>query len=162
MPYRIVLKKSDDFLNWLFAKGTTVVEFLNTALLIGFTLPLILNLDTILNSSPYPRIYLLGSPFWWSSMAILGLFQWFAMSRKGLHSNQVSGFILMVSAWAWAMIASLFISRSDVLTPAPIVYLIIAFIDAVAGLYLLRLNKKAEDNAAKGNEDTVAKGNKAE
>ena len=145
MPYRIIVRKGDAFLNWLFAQGTRVVEFLNTLLLIGFTLPLISNLDKIISHAPYPQIYLSGNPLWWGSMAILGCLQWFAMYRKGLHSNQLSGFILMVSGWTWCMIASLFLVRSPPLTPAPIVYLIIGFICVVAGLYLLRFNKKIED-----------------
>ena len=145
MPYRKVLFIGENFLDWLFAHGTRVVEFLNTALLIGFTLPLIYNLDTIISASPYPRIYLLGNPFWWSAMALLGLAQLYAMTRKGIHFNQVSGYILMVSGWVWAMIASLFLVRTPPLTPAPIVYLVIAFICIVAGMYLLRLNKKIED-----------------
>lgn len=145
MPYRKVVFIGENFLDWLFAHGTRVVEFLNTALLIGFTLPLIYNLDTIISASPYPRIYLLGNPFWWSAMALLGLAQLYAMTRKGIHSNQVSGYILMVSGWVWAMIASLFLVRTPPLTPAPIVYLVIAFICTVAGMYLLRLNKKIED-----------------
>lgn len=144
MPKRLIIY-SDHFLDWLFAHGTRVVEFLNTALLIGFTIPLIYNLDTIISASPYPRIYLLGNPFWWSAMALLGLAQLYAMTRKGIHSNQVSGYILMVSGWVWTMIASLFLVRTPPLTPAPIVYLVIAFICIVAGMYLLRLNKKIED-----------------
>ena len=145
MPYRHIVREYENFLDWLFAHGTRVVEFLNTTLLIGFTLPLIYNLDTILSASPYPKIYLLGSPFWWSAMALLGLAQLYAMTRKGIHSNQVSGYILIVSGWVWAMIASLFLVRTPPLTPAPIVYLVIAFICIVAGMYLLRLNKKIED-----------------
>lgn len=145
MPYKIVVRKGDDFLNWLFSRGTRVVEFLNTILLIGFTFPLIYNLDSVISHAPYPQIYLLGNPLWWGGMAILGLVQWFAMSRKGIHSNQVSGYILMVSGWVWAMIASLFLVKSPPLTPAPIIYMLIAFICVCAGLYLLRLNKKVED-----------------
>ena len=140
MPKRLIIY-SDHFLDWLFAHGTRVVEFLNTALLIGFTLPLIYNLDTIISSRPYPVIYLLGSPFWWSAMALLGMAQWYAMTRKGIKSNQISGYILIVSGWVWAMNASLL----PLLTPAPIVYLVIAFTCVVAGMYLLRLNKKIED-----------------
>lgn len=145
MPYRIIIKKGDAFLDWLFSQGTRVVEFLNTILLIGFTLPLLYNLDQITSQAAYPKIYLIGSPLWWSGMAILGLVQWFAMSRKGIHSNQLSGFILMVSGWTWGMIASLFLVRSPPLTPAPIVYMAIGFVCVVAGLYLLRTNKKVED-----------------
>ena len=149
MPHRYVLKYSDSFLEWLFATGTRVVEFLNAALLIGFTFPLIYNLDTIISSSPYPKIYVMGSPFWWSGMAIVGFLQWFAMGRKGIHANQVSGFILMLSGWIWAMVASLFLAKSPPLTPAPVVYIIIAFICVVTGLYLLRLNKFIEDRYTK-------------
>lgn len=145
MSYRKVVFLSDQFLYWLFAHGTRVVEFLNTALLIGFTFPLIYNLNTIISASPYPKIYLLGNPFWWSGMAVLGILQGVAMTRKGVHSNQVSGFILMVSGWVWAMIASLFLVKTPPLTPAPIVYLVISFTCIVAGMYLLRLNKKIED-----------------
>jgi len=149
MPYRRVIIQYESFLDWLFSQGTRVVEFLNTALLIGFTIPLIFNLEGILSSTPYPNIYVTGNPLWWGCMAILGFLQWFAMSRKGIHSNQVSGYILIVSGWVWAMVASLFLSKYPPLTPAPIVYLIIAFIDTVAGLYLLRLNKKVEDRFTK-------------
>ena len=145
MPYRYIVREYENFLDWLFAHGTRVVEFLNTALLIGFTIPLIYNLDTIISSRPYPVIYLLGNPFWWSAMALLGMAQWYAMICKGVHSNQVSGYILIVSSWVWAMIASLFLVRTPTLTPTPIVYLVIAFTCVVAGVYLLRLNKKIED-----------------
>ena len=145
MPYRHIVREYENFLDWLFAHGTRVVEFLNTALLIGFTFPLIYNLDTILSASPYPKIYMLGSPFWWSAMALLGTAQWYAMICKGIKSNQISGYILIVSGWVWAMIASLFLVRTPPLTPAPIVYLVIAFTCIVAGMYLLRLNKKIED-----------------
>ena len=144
MPKRLIIY-SDSFLDWLFAHGTRVVEFLNTALLIGFTLPLIYNLDTIISAPPYPVIYLLGNPFWWSAMALLGIAQWCAMVCKGIKSNQISGYILIVSSWVWAMIASLFLVRTPTLTPAPIVCLVIAFTCTVAGMYLLRLNKKIED-----------------
>ena len=144
MPKRLV-EYSDSFLGWLFARGTRVVEFLNTALLIGFTFPLIYNLDTIISSRPYPVIYLLGNPFWWGAMALLGIAQWYAMICKGIKSNQISGYILIVSGWVWAMIASLFLVRTPPLTPAPIVYLVIAFTCIVAGMYLLRINKKLED-----------------
>lgn len=145
MPYKIVVRKGDDFLNWLFSQGTRVVEFLNTILLLGFTFPLLYNLDTLISHAPYPKIYLMGNPFWWSAIAILGFIQWFAMSRKGIHSNQLSGFILMVSGWTWGMIASLFLVKSPPLTPTPIVYMAIGFICVIAGLYLLRTNKKVED-----------------
>lgn len=145
MPYKIVVRKGDDFLNWLFSQGTRVVEFLNTILLLGFTFPLLYNLDTLISHAPYPKIYLMGNPFWWSAIAILGFVQWFAMSRKGIHSNQLSGFILMVSGWTWGMIASLFLVKSPPLTPAPMVYMAIGFICVIAGLYLLRTNKKVED-----------------
>lgn len=145
MPYKIVVRKGDDFLNWLFSQGTRVVEFLNTILLLGFTFPLIYNLDTLISHAPYPRIYLMGNPFWWSAIAVLGFIQWFAMSRKGIRSNQFSGFILMVSGWTWGMIASLFLVKSPPLTPAPMVYMAIGFICVIAGLYLLRTNKKVED-----------------
>lgn len=145
MPYRHIVRQGDRFLDWLFYRGTRVVEFLNTALLIGFTFPLIYNLDTIISSRPYPVIYLLGNPFWWSAMALLGIAQWYAMICKGVKSNQISGYILIVSGWVWAMIASLFLVRTPPLTPAPIVYLVIAFTCIVAGMYLLRLNKKIED-----------------
>ena len=151
MPYRKLVIETDNFLGWLFAHGTRVVEFLNSLLLIGFTIPLIYNLDTIVSSSPYPVIYLLGNPLWWSLMAVLGVFQWFIMARKGIHSNQISGFTLMVSGWVWAMIASLFLTKTPPLTPAPVVYMVIAFICVVSGLYLLRLNKKVEDRFTKGN-----------
>ena len=144
MPKRLIVQ-SDYFLGWLFAHGTRVVEFLNTALLIGFTLPLIYNLDTIISTSPYPIIYLLGNPFWWSAMALLGIAQWYAMICEGIKSNQISGYILIVSGWVWAMISSLFLVRTPPLTPTPIVYLVIAFTCIVAGMYLLRLNKKIED-----------------
>lgn len=149
MPKRLV-QKTDSFLDWLFFKGTRVVEFLNTLLLMGFTIPLIYNLDSIISAMPYPTIYVLGNPYWWSGMAILGMVQWFAMTKQGIHSNQISGFILMLSGWVWAMIASLFLTKSPPLTPAPIVYMIIAFICVISGLYLLRLNKRIEDIITKG------------
>ena len=136
---------SVSFLDWLFARGTRVVEFFNTALLIGFTFPLLYNLDTLISAAPYPKIYLIGNPLWWGAMSLLGLAQWYAMVCRGLKSNQISGYILIVSGWVWAMISSLFLVRTPPLTPAPIVYLVIAFTCIVAGMYLLRINKKLED-----------------
>ena len=56
MPYKRFVRKGDDFLDWLFSQGTRVVEFLNTILLIGFTFPLIYNLDDIISHAPYPKI----------------------------------------------------------------------------------------------------------
>lgn len=144
MPKRLA-EYSVSFLDWLFARGTRVVEFFNTALLIGFTFPLLYNLDTIISAAPYPKIYLMGNPLWWGAMALLGFAQWYAMICRGLKSNQISGYILIVSGWVWAMIASLFLVRTPPLTPTPIVYLVIAFTCIVAGLYLLRINKKLED-----------------
>ncbi len=150
MPYKRVIRKGDDFLEWLFSQGTRVVEFMNTILLIGFTIPLLYNFDSVINNPPYPTIYLVGHPVWWGGMSVLGFVQWYAMSRKGVHSNQVSGFILIVSGWTWCMIASLFLAKTPPLTPAPIVYMTIGFVCVVAGIFMMRVNKKVEDRYSKG------------
>lgn len=91
------------------------------------------------------NIYSLANPLWWGCMAILGFLQWFAMARKSISSNQLSGYILMVSGGAWTFTASLFISQSPTPTPATIIYLITAVICLAAGFYMLRLNKQIED-----------------
>lgn len=146
MPYRKIVNYGDLFLHWLFSGvATRVVEFLNAAFLIGFTIPLIYNIETILTSKPYMNIYSLANPFWWGCMAILGFLQWFAMARKSISSNQLSGYILMVSGGAWTFTASLFISQSPTPTPATIIYLITAVICLAAGFHMLRLNKQIED-----------------
>lgn len=150
MPYKRVIRKGDDFLEWLFSQGTRVVEFMNTILLIGFTIPLLYNFESVLNNPPYTAVYLVGNPVWWGGMSVLGFVQWYAMSRKGIHSNQVSGFILIVSGWTWCMIASLFLAKTPPLTPTPIVYMTIGFVCVVAGIFMMRVNKKVEDRYFKG------------
>lgn len=150
MPIKSSIGKTSYFHQWLFSKETRVIEFLNAALLLGFTLPFLYNFDAILNSDMYLEFYLAGNPLWWVGMVVLGVLQVIAMVKKGVRSNQVSGFVLLVSAWVWSMIASIFVAASPPLTPAPVIYSIISFTCAAAGLYLLKYNKAIEDKFYKG------------
>lgn len=134
-----------DFHLWLFEHETRIVEFMNTALLIGFTIPFIYNIDSLLDTPMYRSFYLDSGYLLWLGMPFLGVFQGWAMLKKGVHSNQFSGYLLIVSAWVWGIVSSLFVASSPPLTTAPIVYGILSFTCAVSGLYLLKHNKAVED-----------------
>lgn len=150
MPYRPVIKSLTQFHNWVFGQGTRVVEFINTVMLIAFTLPFFYNFELILVSKVYSKFYFAGSSLWWFGMIVLGFIQMYAMIKKGLHANQVSGYILILSSWVWAIIAAIFVASSPPITTAPIVYTVISFVCAAAGLYLLKYNKAIEDLYHKG------------
>lgn len=147
---RLMLMTINNFNSWLFGQGARVVEFINTTLLIGFVMPFLYNLDLILNNQTYARFQYTGSAMWWSFMLMLGIAQWWAMSAKGVKSNQVSGYILIVSGWVWGLVAATFALGAPPITTAPIVYSIIAFVCTVAGFYLLKYNKAVEDVINKG------------
>lgn len=147
---RLILSSVNKFNSWLFGQGARVVEFINTALLIGFVMPFLYNLELILNNQTYARFQYTGSALWWSFMLMLGIAQWWAMSAKGVKSNQISGYILIVSGWVWGLVAATFALGAPPITTAPIVYSIIAFVCTVAGFYLLKYNKAVEDVINKG------------
>ena len=147
---RLILLTINKFNSWLFGQGARVVEFINTTLLIGFVMPFLYNLELILNNQTYARFQYTGSALWWSFMLMLGIAQWWAMSAKGVKSNQVSGYILIVSGWVWGLVAATFALGAPPITTAPIVYSIIAFVCTVAGFYLLKYNKAVEDVINKG------------
>lgn len=147
---RLILLSVNKFNSWLFGQGARVVEFINTTLLIGFVMPFLYNLDLILNNQTYARFQYTGSALWWSFMLMLGIAQWWAMSAKGVKSNQISGYILIVSGWVWGLVAATFALGAPPITTAPIVYSIIAFVCTVAGFYLLKYNKAVEDVINKG------------
>ena len=147
---RLILSSVNKFNSWLFGQGARVVEFINTTLLIGFVIPFLYNLELILTNQTYARFQYTGSALWWSFMLMLGIAQWWAMSAKGVKSNQVSGYILIVSGWVWGLVAATFALGAPHITTAPIVYSIIAFVCTVAGFYLLKYNKAVEDVINKG------------
>lgn len=147
---RLILLSVNKFNSWLFGQGARVVEFINTTLLIGFVMPFLYNLELILNNQTYARFQYTGSAMWWTFMLMLGIAQWWAMSAKGVKSNQVSGYILIVSGWVWGLVAATFALGAPPITTAPIVYSIIAFVCTVAGFYLLKYNKAVEDVINKG------------
>ena len=148
-PVQYVIKQSCDFHSWLFAQSARIIEFLNTCLLILFTFPFIYNLEGILSTPLYERFILLEQPQWWFGMLSLGIIQMYAMLKRSIASNQFSGFILLVSAWVWCMIASLFIQSGQLINTAPIVYVTIAFVCAMSGYYLMTHNKDIEDRFTK-------------
>jgi hypothetical protein len=150
MPIKYLIRNTYDFHEWLFAQSARIVEFMNMCLMIGFTLPFLFNIQAILSIELYSKFGMLNTPLWWAGMLTLGIFQGFAMTSKGVHSNQISGFILLVSGWVWCMTASLFLAGSVLIHTAPIVYSIIAFTCVLSGLYLLRHNKEIEDRFIKG------------
>lgn len=148
-PIKYIIRNSQDFHIWLFAQSARIIEFLNCCLLIGFTFPFIYNLDAILATPLYERFSLLNQPQWWFGMLSLGLLQLYVMLKKSIHSNQFSGFVLLVSAWVWCMIASLFIQSGQLINTAPIVYIIIGLVCAASGYYLIKHNKRIEDRFTK-------------
>lgn len=147
---RLILLSVNKFNSWLFGQGARVVEFINTTLLIGFVIPFLYNLELILNNQTYARFQYTGSTLWWTFMLGLGVAQWWAMSAKGVKSNQISGYILIVSGWVWGLVAATFALGAPPITTGPIVYSIISFVCTVAGFYLLKYNKAVEDVINKG------------
>ena len=123
-PIYYIVKSSEDFHEWLFAQSARIIEFLNSILLMLFTTPFIYDLETILSTPLYERFILLEQPTWWFGMLILGFVQMFFMLRKSIRSNQFSGFVLLISAWVWSMIGSLFIQSEQIINTAPIVYIL--------------------------------------
>lgn len=148
-PVTYVIKSSEDFLDWLFAQSARIIEFLNTILLILFTVPFIYNLEGILATPLYERFSLLEQPQWWFGMLSVGFLQLYTMLKRSITSNQFSGFVLLVSAWIWAMIGSLFIQSGQLINTAPIVYIAISFVCAMSGYYLIKHNKDIEDRFTK-------------
>lgn len=147
---RLMLLSASKFNMWLFGQGARVVEFINTALLIGFVIPFLYNLELILDNQTYARFQYTGSALWWTFMLVLGVAQWWAMSAKGVKANQISGYILIVSGWVWGLVSATFALGAPPLTTAPVVYSIISFVCTVAGFYLLKYNKAVEDVIKKG------------
>lgn len=147
---RFIMISIQKFNAWLFGQGARVVEFINTTLLIGFVIPFLYNLESILTYKSYARFQYTESALWWTFMLVLAVAQWWAMSAKGVRSNQISGYILIVSGWVWGLVAATFALSTPLLTTAPVVYSIIAFVCTVAGFYLLRYNKAVEDEINKG------------
>ena len=131
--------------HWLFDKGTRVVEVLNSLFLIGFASTFIYNFDGIITLPSYRAFDIASSAYWWVGMATLGIVQFMALIKTSLQSNQVSGIILISSAWVWGMVAGTFIASLPPLTPSPITYSTFSLMCATAGLYLLKLNKVEED-----------------
>lgn len=148
-PIKYIVKNTNDFHEWLFAQSARIIEFLNTCLLILFTLPFIYNLEGILQTPLYERFILLEQPQWWFGMLSVGFIQMYTMLKRSIHSNQFSGFVLLVSAWIWAMIGSLFIQSGQMINTAPIVYITISFVCAASGYYLIKHNKDVEDRFTK-------------
>ena len=131
--------------HWLFDKGTRVVEVLNSLFLIGFASTFIYNFDGIVSLPPYKEFAIASSVYWWIGMTTLGVVQFMALIKTSLQSNQASGIILISSAWVWGMVAGTFITSLPPLTPSPIISSIFSLMCAIAGLYLLKLNKVEED-----------------
>ena len=148
-PIYYIVKSSEDFHEWLFAQSARIIEFLNSILLMLFTTPFIYDLETILSTPLYERFILLEQPTWWFGMLLLGFVQMFFMLRKSIRSNQFSGFVLLISAWVWSMIGSLFIQSGQLINTAPIVYITISLVCAMSGYYLLKHNKGIEDRFTK-------------
>lgn len=147
---RLMLLSASKFNLWLFGQGARVVEFINTALLIGFVIPFLYNLELILTNQTYAKFQYTGSTLWWTFMLGLGVAQWWAMYAKGVKANQISGYILIVSGWVWGLVAATFALGAPPITTGPIVYSIISFVCTVAGFYLLKYNKAVEDVINKG------------
>ena len=131
--------------HWLFDKGTRVVEVLNSLFLIGFATTFINDFEGIVSLPPYKEFAIASSTYWWIGMFVLGVVQFMALIKTSLQSNQVSGIILISSAWVWGMVAGTFIASLPPLTPSPITYSTFSLMCATAGLYLLKLNKVEED-----------------
>ena len=141
--------KTTHFPRWLFDKGTRVVEVLNSLFLIGFASTFIYNFEGILSLPSYKAFAIASSAYWWIGMFVLGVVQFMSLIKTSLHSNQVSGIILISSAWVWGMVAVTFIASLPPLTSAPIVYTIFSIVCGVGGLYLLKSNKMFEEEVCR-------------
>lgn len=144
MPTRALIEKSVELHHWLFNTGTRVVEVINTIFLIGFMSVFLHDFNGLSALPSYRAFAIASNEWWWLSMGILGLLQFIAMVKKTNASNQMSGFILLISAWIWIVVAGTFIISTPPLSTAPIMYTTIAILCALAGLYLLKFNKAKE------------------
>lgn len=145
MPLKYTINKTNEFMQWLFHKGTRVIELLNSTLLIGFTLTFLYNFSDLIALPTFKGFGIATSAWWWVSMGTLGVIQLMAMIKKSLQSNQFSGYVLLVSAWVWALVCATFIYGLPPLTTAPITYGIVSILCAMAGTYLIKCNKALED-----------------
>lgn len=142
---RHTAKWSRGFHNWLFAQSTRIVEFMNMCLLLAFSIPFIYNYDDILGIAIYRKFEVAQHPLWWWGIATISIFQCYYMLKKGVHANQVSGYILLVSGLLWAWIAVTFLTSLPPLTPAPMITGIVSLTCVLAGAYLIKYNKTIED-----------------
>lgn len=147
MPVKYTIDKTKQFWAWLFLRGTRVVEFINAAFLLGFVIPFLYNFDAVLALPSYRKFAVASSALWWILIGALGIAQIIAMAKKSNHSNQISGFILILSGWIWGLVAATFISSVPPLTSAPVIYTIVAVLCLAAGLYLIKCSKLIEDKA---------------
>lgn len=145
MPINYTINKYKQLVSWIFTTGTRVVEVLNALLLMGFTITFLYNFAEVLMLPSYKGFAIAGSAWWWVGMGTLSVIQILVANKKSLHSNQFSGYVLLVSSWVWALISTTFIYGLPPLTTAPITYGTFSLMCAMAGMHLIKCNKGLED-----------------
>lgn len=141
MPIKTSLKITDQFLAWLFDVGTRVLEAMNFVFLIGFSVKMLLKYNEIIAYPSYKDFSDLSYETW-LLMFGLGIAQLVAMLKTTIKSNKVSELVLIFSSGIWLMIAITFYSSNSSAT-ATVTYGAFATFIALAGVYMMRVNKIA-------------------
>ena len=136
--------------NWLFDSGTRAMEVLNAFGLIGFSAVFFWNNPVLIKLPSYEKFALVTPPCYWFLTLFLGVACLVALKKKSLRSNQVSGFLIMLSAVVWGIIALGFTMEDfDGITTAPLTYGLLSLFCVLTGTRLLLVNREEEEKQKK-------------
>lgn len=120
---------------WLFYEHTRIMECFNAFALMGFATVMFLNY-TIINTLPsYTKFAYVSPKCWWLVMTGLGVMQGIAILCESNRSNQISGYVLMLSGAVWALIALTF-NMDTATTTSTVIYSMFALFCSLTGLEL--------------------------
>ncbi len=139
MPVNYTILKLNAFQAWLLESGTRVIEFLNFAFLLSFSLVTISGYGRLLNLPSYQSFDIIYLWQWWA-MALLGVAQLIAMKCVSNRSNQISGIILVFSGCVWFLISALFSVNRFALVTGVSTYAIFGLVCLFAGHFYFRAN----------------------
>ena len=135
---------------WLFYEHTRIMECFNAFALMGFATVMFLNY-TIINTLPsYTKFAYVSPKWWWLVMTGLGVMQGIAILCESNRSNQISGYVLMLSGAVWALIALTF-NMDTATTTSTVIYSMFALFCSLTGLELF-----TNSDSTKGNKNVNA------
>lgn len=136
--------------NWLFDSGTRAMEVLNAFGLVGFSGVFFLNNPVLIKLPTYENFALVTPPSYWLITLVLGVSCLLALKQKSLRSNQISGYLIMLSAVVWAIIALGFTMEDfNGITTAPLTYGLLSLFCVLTGTRLLLVNREEEEKQKK-------------